>query len=74
MTKLVLLADGGHLKALRWEESGLLRKPRMELIGKWDTKARNHLREEVTDQAGQYRKGSVPGNASRRAKRSATTW
>jgi hypothetical protein len=64
MMKIVLLADVGHLKAFQWEENEQFSKPRLSLIGQWDTNVPNHLRAELTDQAGRFRKGSVPSGPS----------
>lgn len=62
--KLMVLADLGHLKAYQIEESDRFSTPRLELLDQWASDVPNHLREEVTDQAGQYRKGSVTAGAS----------
>jgi len=64
MMKIVLLADAGHLKAFQWEENEQFSKPRLSLIGQWDTNVPNHLRAELTDKAGRFRKGSVPSGPS----------
>ena len=63
-TKLLVVADLGHLKAFRWEEDELFSKPRLQLIEEVETSAASRLQEEVTDQAGRYRKGSVPAGPS----------
>ena len=62
--KLLVVADLGHLKAYRLEESERFSKPRLQLLEQWQTNVPNHLSQEVTDQAGQYRKGSVAGGPS----------
>ncbi|HEX5222912.1 MAG TPA: host attachment protein [Verrucomicrobiae bacterium] len=54
--KLVVVADLGHLKAYRLEERPEFSRPRMELIQAMETVETRHLREDVTDQAGRYRK------------------
>jgi len=64
MNKLLLLVDLGRLKAYRWEQGEQFEKPRLRFLEEWNTNVQNHLREEVTDQAGQYRKGSVAGGPS----------
>jgi len=62
--KLLVVADLGHFKAYRLEESAALRTPRLRLLEDWETNVSDHLSEEVTDQAGQYRKGSVAAGPS----------
>jgi hypothetical protein len=62
--KLLMLADLGHLKTYRLQESEQFSTPRLQLIDEWQTNVPNHLSQEVTDQAGQYRKGSVPSGPS----------
>jgi hypothetical protein len=58
-SRLIVIADLGHFKAYRLEEDANLGQPRLELIDDYQTSLPNHLREEVTDQAGRYRKGTV---------------
>jgi len=55
-TKLVIVADLGHLKAYRLEERPELSRPRLELIESMETIETHQLREDVTDQAGRFRK------------------
>ncbi len=57
MQKLVFVADLGRLKAFRLEESPRFSHPRMKLVEDWETNVTQHLSEELTDQAGQFRKG-----------------
>lgn len=56
--KLLVVADLGRLRAFRLEQDPL-RSPRAKLVEEWNTNVTQHLREEVTDQAGQLRKGVV---------------
>ena len=62
--KLLVLADLGHFKAYQLEQDNSYSTPRLQLLEEWETQVPKHLSEELTDQAGQYRKGSVPGGAS----------
>lgn len=55
--KLLVVADLGHLKAYRLEERPEFSRPRIELIQAMETVETHHLREDVTDQAGRFRKG-----------------
>ncbi|HVU99949.1 MAG TPA: host attachment protein [Verrucomicrobiae bacterium] len=63
-TKLLVLADSGHLKAYRLKEDPAISRPRLELLENWESAVPRHLREDVTDQAGQYRKGSTASGPS----------
>ena len=66
--KLLVTADLGHLKVFRLEEDGeQLSKPRATLLEEEITGVRNHLSEEVTDRAGQFRKGSFPAGPTDRS-------
>src|SRR5213080_2124924 len=66
--KLLVTADLGHLKVFRLEEDGeQLSKPRATLLEEEITRVRNHLSEEVTDRAGQFRKGSFPAGPTDRS-------
>jgi hypothetical protein len=56
--KLLVLVDLGHFKAYRLEESRHFSHPRLELLENWDTDANERLSEQVSDQAGQFPKGS----------------
>jgi hypothetical protein len=59
MTKrLLVVADLGRFRAYRWEADPAFSHPRLELIEEWETNMNHHLREEVTDQAGRFRKGN----------------
>jgi hypothetical protein len=62
--KLLVLADLGHFKAFRLEQNQNFSQPRLQLLEQWDTNVPRHLSEEVTDQAGQFRKGTVPAGPS----------
>ena len=66
-TKLVVVADLGHFKAYRLEESPDFSRPRIKLLEDWETNVSKHLSEEVTDQAGQFRKGSAPAGPTDRS-------
>ena len=55
--KLLVLADVGRFKAYRMEEKREFSHPRLELLEDTETNVTRHLSEEVTDQAGQYRRG-----------------
>ena len=64
-TKLVIVADLGHLKAYRLEERPEFKRPHLELIQAMETVETHHLREDVTHQAGQFRKEpAVTGKVS----------
>src|SRR5436190_5027200 len=68
MTKrLLITADLGHLKAFRLLQPEANRSSRIEMIETETTDATNHLSEVVTDQAGQFRKGSFPAGPSDRS-------
>ncbi len=62
MKKLVVLADLGRFKAFRMEDSRRFSNPRLELVEDWQTDVTQHLSDELSDQAGQYRRG-VPSRA-----------
>src|SRR5437879_5847704 len=62
--KLLVIADLGHLKTFRLEQDTNFSHPRLRLIDDFQTNIPNHLREEVTDQAGRYRKMSVSANTA----------
>ncbi len=61
-SKLVVVADLGRMKAYRLEESRQYSHPRLELLEDSETNVTHHLRQDLTDQAGQYRNG--PGAAA----------
>ena len=56
--KLVVVADLGRFKAYRLEEDRNFSNPRLELLEDWETNVNHHLSEEVSDQAGQFRRGT----------------
>ncbi len=56
--KLLVIADLGRLKAYRLHESRRFSHPRLELVEDWQTGVTQHLSQELTDQAGRYRKGT----------------
>jgi 23S rRNA G2069 N7-methylase RlmK/C1962 C5-methylase RlmI len=62
--KLLVVADLGHFKAYKLEQNQSFSQPRLQLLEQWDTDVPRHLSQELSDQAGQYRKGSVPSGAS----------
>lgn len=61
MTKLLVLADLGKFKAYRFNNGRNFSTPQLELIEAWDTNVAHHLGADVTDQAGQFRKGHSEG-------------
>src|SRR3954469_1412737 len=68
MTKTILVtADLGHLKAFRLKHDQQPGRPKMEVIQTETTQATRHLSDLVTDQAGQFRKGSFPAGPSERS-------
>jgi protein required for attachment to host cells len=62
--KLLVVADLGHFKAYKLEQNQSFSQPRLQLLEQWDTDVPRHLSQELSDQAGQYRKGSVPSGGS----------
>src|SRR5205085_4031356 len=48
----------------RLEKDNRLSRPRLRLIDEYETNVPNHLREEVTDRIGQFRKSSVSAGAA----------
>ena len=69
MTKTLLVsADLGHLKAYRLiQDNGEPGRPQIERIQTETTDATSHLSEVVTDQAGQFRKRSIPAGTDDRS-------
>src|SRR5437762_9399988 len=65
--KLLVTADLGQLKAYQIEEDEQFSKPRVKFIEQRSTAVTRHLSDEVTDQAGQFRKGSFPSGPSDRS-------
>ncbi len=57
-TKLLVLADTGRFKAFRFEESRQFSNPRLEPLEDWETGVTQHLSQELSDQAGQFRRGA----------------
>jgi hypothetical protein len=55
--KLVVLADLGHFKAFQLDDDRNFSNPRLQLLEDWETNVTQHLSEELTDQAGQFRRG-----------------
>lgn len=56
--KLLVVMDLGRFKAYRFESSEFQSTPRLELLEDRDTHLTERLSEHVTDQAGQFPKGS----------------
>lgn len=54
--KLVVLAALGHLKAYRLEGGSAIDRPSWRLVEDRETDITHHLREDVTDAAGRFRK------------------
>jgi len=54
--KLLVLADLGHVKAYYLNESPTLGTPHLDLLDEWETPAKEHLSEALTDRFGRYRK------------------
>ncbi len=62
-TKLLFLADLGRFKAYHLEESRQFSHPRLELIEDSESNVTRHLSQELSDQAGRFRRG-VPEAAT----------
>lgn len=60
----MVVTDLGRFKAYRLQEDKNFSTPRLELIEDWETNVNHHLREDVTDQAGNYRKGTSNGEGA----------
>src|SRR5213075_486065 len=54
--KLLVVADLGHFKAYKLEQNQRFSQPRLQLLEQWDTDVPRHLSQELSDQAGQFRK------------------
>ena len=63
-TKLLVLADLGHCKIYQLDDRKNFSTPRLHLLEDWQTNPTRHVSEELSDQAGQYRRG-VPAAAER---------
>jgi hypothetical protein len=61
--KLLVVTDLGRFKAYRLEENRRFSHPRLELLEDWETNVNQHLSEELSDQAGRFRKGHSDGDA-----------
>ena len=57
--KLVVVLDLVRLRAYRLKQGREFSEPGLELIEDWQTEVRRHLSEEVTDEAGRFRKGTA---------------
>jgi hypothetical protein len=55
-SKLVVVADLGHMRAYRLEKTSELGRSQWKLIEDGETNVTHHLSEDVTDQAGRFRK------------------
>ncbi len=53
---LLIVADLGRLKAYRLQEGRQFSHPRLELLDDSETGVTHHLSQDLTDQAGQFRK------------------
>src|SRR2546423_9264616 len=62
--KLLVLADLGHFKAYRLEQENTFSTPRLQLLEEWETDVPRHVSQQLSDQAGQFRKGTTPGGPS----------
>ena len=60
-TKIFVVADLGRFRAFRIEQDPRFSNPHLELLEDWKTNVHGHLSQEVTDQGGQFRKGSATG-------------
>ncbi len=60
-SKLLIVAGLGKFRAYRFEDSRHYSNPRLELVEAWDTNVASHLAEELSDQAGRFRKGHSEG-------------
>jgi hypothetical protein len=56
---LLVLLDAGRFKAYRMEQSPRFSTPRLELLEEWESNVTRRLSDQVTDQAGQFSKGSI---------------
>ena len=56
--KLVVVTDLGMFKAYRMEKDALSSSPRLELLEDFETVVESRISDQVTDQAGQFHKGS----------------
>ncbi len=59
--KLLILADVGRFKAYRMEENREFSHPRLELLEDTETNVARHLSQEMSDHAGQFRRGVAAG-------------
>ena len=62
--KLLVLAGLGHFRAFRLDEQPTFSHPRLQFLEEWDSDVAEHLSEELTDQAGRFRRGSVHAGPS----------
>jgi len=65
--KFLVTADLGHFKAYRIEEDERFSKPRARLVETWSTPVTHRFAEDLTDQAGQFRKRTSPGGPNDRS-------
>jgi len=62
-TKILIIADLGHSKVFRLDETSGNGQRRVKLLHEHSSPVTHHLSEEVTGQFGQFRRGSGPGAA-----------
>ena len=62
--KLLVLADLGHFKAYQFEQDNSYSTPRLQLLEEWATDVPRHVSQQLSDQAGQFRKGTTAGGPS----------
>lgn len=58
-TKLLVVMDSGRFKAYRLEDSSQFTTPRLRPLEEWQTDVNERISDQVTDQAGQFSKGSM---------------
>jgi len=57
-TALLVVTDLGRFRAFRYEANPRFSTPRLQVIEEWETEVHAHLSEQLSDQAGQFQKGS----------------
>jgi hypothetical protein len=61
--RLLVVADLGRLKAYKLQEGRQFSHPRLELVEDSETGVTRHLSEELTDQAGRFRRSTAHSEA-----------